>query len=483
MKIRTLLLFLSLLVLNFNRSAAEDFQSLLADSCLTGAFVGMAIKDLSSDLPIFDHNAELRFSTASNLKLFTSAAALEILGPECRFITSFFTNGNLDKKGHLKGDLIIVGGGDPLISGRFRQSITEVLEYWTDSLSMNGINEIDGDLVIDNMLFESDELGAGWAFDYLSYWYACPISALSFNDNCVDFRALPASAEGMACQISFSPTNKYLTITNQTTTLPAGLENTFDFVRTWGTDNVKFFGGIALDDTNGITDYVSVDDPARYCATVFSDMLKQKSIRLKGDIAMLDRGRQSPRYNYSNLIKIFDWHSDSLGLVISVINKNSQNFFAEQTLKMLGVVIYGEGSYKASIKVVNSWLAEIGLTRDDVGYNDGSGLSPMNLAKPAAIVHLLDYMYHSDNFDTYYESMAIPGIDRSVRSRMASHPLAAKMRTKTGHIANTRTFAGYLTTRSGHLVAFSLMVNNYTAPEGAIDNWLDKVCSFVIDNY
>jgi D-alanyl-D-alanine carboxypeptidase/D-alanyl-D-alanine-endopeptidase (penicillin-binding protein 4) len=133
--------------------------------------------------------------------------------------------------------------------------------------------------------------------------------------------------------------------------------------------------------------------------------------------------------------------------------------------------------------VVNDWLAEIGLALDDVDYYDGSGLSPMNLAKPAAIVYLLDYMYHSDNFGTYYESLAIPGSDRSVRSRMAGHPLAAKMRTKTGSIANTRTFAGYLTTRSGRLVAFSLMVNNYSAPVSLIDNWLDKVCAFVIDNY
>ena len=107
----------------------------------------------------------------------------------------------------------------------------------------------------------------------------------------------------------------------------------------------------------------------------------------------------------------------------------------------------------------------------------------MNLAKPAAIVWLLDYMYHSDNFETYYESMAIPGVDRSVRNRMAGCPLAGKMRTKTGSIANTRTFAGYLTTRSGRLVAFSLMVNNFSADISEIDNWLDKVCTFVIDNY
>ena len=144
MKIITALLISGLLLTDNYLAEADDFESLLADSCLAGAFVGVDIKDLTSDSLIFSHNADLRFTTASNLKLFTSAAALEMLGPEYRLTTSFYTNGAIDKKGHLKGDLIIVGGGDPLISGRFRQSITEVMEFWTDSLQLKGIKEIKG---------------------------------------------------------------------------------------------------------------------------------------------------------------------------------------------------------------------------------------------------------------------------------------------------------------------------------------------------
>jgi D-alanyl-D-alanine carboxypeptidase/D-alanyl-D-alanine-endopeptidase (penicillin-binding protein 4) len=107
----------------------------------------------------------------------------------------------------------------------------------------------------------------------------------------------------------------------------------------------------------------------------------------------------------------------------------------------------------------------------------------MNLAKPSAIVKLLDYMHKTPNFDIYYESLAIPGVDRSVRRRMADNPLAEMMRTKTGSIANTRTFAGYLTSRSGRLIAFSLMVNNYSVKDAEIDDWMDNFCGYIIDNY
>ena len=460
-----------------------DFDSFMSDSLLNGAFVGIAVKDLTTDSVIYDYNADKRFSTASNLKLFTSAAALELLDPDYRFVTSFYADGRVVSKGELKGNLVIVGGGDPLISGRFRDSLTEVLVYWCDSLQAREINKIHGDIIVDNSFFEDDEIGAGWSYDYLSYWYACPISALSFNDNCVDFKAYPSAQIGEACSLNFNPPTDYITVTNNTITLPAGSENTFDYRRHPETNIVEFFDGIAVDDTSGLIDYVSVDKPDIYCATIFSDVLKQNDIEFKGKIKEINYNDLSKENYYNRIIHLFDWYSEPLSVVIKVINKNSQNFFAEQTLKTIGSELTGEGSFAISTCLVQDWLESIGISRDEVFYYDGSGLSHMNLATPMSIIKLLDYMYHSENSAVYYESLAIPGVDRSVRKRMANNPLASQMRTKTGSIANTRTFSGYLTTKSGRLMAFSIMVNNYSPTEEAIDNWTDKLCGYIIDSY
>jgi len=455
----------------------------IEDDKLNGASVGVLVKDILADSIIYSHNSELKFSTASNLKLFTSAAAIGLLGPDYRFVTSFYINGEITNKGELKGDMIIAGGGDPLISGRFRGSITEVFKFWADSLAAKGINKIKGNLVTDNTFFESDVLAPGWSHDDLTYWYACPISALSFNDNCVDLHIYPSNKIGQSCSININPKTDYIKIINNTTTYAAGLDNTFDFYRFPGTNTVEFFGGIAINDTDGVIDYVSVDKPNLYCAGIFKDIMTENGIKVKGQVVDIDLNDLPAKYRYKSLIRLFDWQSEPMSLVISVINKNSQNFFAEQTLKTIGAEICGSGSFEASTKIVRDWLESIGITAEDVSYNDGSGLSYMNLAKPSAIVNLLVYMRNTPEFEIFYESMAIPGVDRSVRRRMAGQPLAEMMRTKTGSIANTRTFAGYLTTRSGRLLAFSLMVNNHSVKDSEIDDWMDNFCGFMIDNY
>ena len=483
MKITAVTTVIVTIYIAFGFCADCDVELLLENDVLDGAFVGIAVKNIDADSMIFSHNAHLRFTIASNLKLFTSAAALEIFGPNYRFITSFFINGKIDKKGNLEGDLLIAGGGDPLISGRFRKSVTEVLDLWADSIARKGVNNIKGDLVVDNNFFEDDELGPGWSHDDLTYWYACPISALSFNDNCVDLHVYPGEIIGRPCSITLVPKTDYIDTVNGTITVAKGLNNTFDFYRYPGSNKVKFFGGIAIDDIDGVVDYVSVKNPHLYCAEVFRDILEDHGLRIKGKIINVGRENIPPKYRYKNLIRLFDWCSDSLGVVISVINKNSQNFFAEQTLKTMGAELYGEGSFKLSTRLVENWLESIGIGKDDVRYCDGSGLSYINLATPSAIIKLLEYMHTSPYFITYYESLAIPTIDRSVRRRMTGHPLANKMRTKTGSIENTRTFSGYLTTRKDCLVAFSILVNNYSVETSEVDDWIDRVCAYFIDNF
>lgn len=476
------ILFLVLLI--GSAAVAEDnysaqIDSILADSALSNSIIGLEIYDITSDSVIYALNADKLLSPASNLKLFTTAAALEMLGPDYRFRTRFLFTGDIDEKGRLDGDLIIAGGGDPLISGRFRDSITEVLFLWADSLIEKGIRDIKGNIIIDNSFFSGPELGAGWSWDDLTYWYACPVTALAFNDNCVDLHFLPGDKVGNKAKIILNPETDYITVTNNTVTLAAGSEFTLDYYRTPSTNNVEFFGGIAIDDSDEV-DYVSVDRPEIYCAHILSDILRMRNIKFKGGIFDLDELKPQKQLEIKQQeVPLFTWYSDSLGVVITVINQRSQNLFAELTLLTMGKEIGGEGSYKNSLKIVQSHFDSIGITSDDLAMYDGSGLSYINLVKPDAIIRLLKYMTTNIYFDTYYNSLRTPR-----DFRLPGVPNRENIRVKGGTIANTRTYSGYLTgPATGHLLAFSIMVNNYSCPKSKVEAWQDSILEVLLRSF
>jgi D-alanyl-D-alanine carboxypeptidase/D-alanyl-D-alanine-endopeptidase (penicillin-binding protein 4) len=480
---KNLTIFFLILIISTSATGADNFfaeiDSFLADSALANALIGLAIFDITSDSTLYELNADKLLSPASNLKLFTSAAALELLGPGYRFKTRFFYTGNLDEKGRLNGNLIVVGGGDPLISGRFRKSITEVLYLWADSLLSYGIKEIRGDLIVDNSFFTGPQLGAGWSWDDLTDWYACPVTALVFNDNCVDLEFVPGEKVGDKAKIVINPETDYIKITNNTITLPAGSKFTLDYYRTPSTNYVEFFGGIAIDDS-GQVDYVSVHRPEIYCAYIFADVLEDKNINFKGDILNLDDTNDEKQTQIMESRKpLFVWQSDSLGVVVTVINQRSQNLFAELALLTIGKEIGGEGSFTRSIEIVETFFDSIGISSDDLDMNDGSGLSYINLVKPDAIIRLLKYMHSSKHFDTYYNSLRTP---RSFR--LVDVENRENIRVKRGTIANTRTYSGYLTgPKTGHLLAFSIMVNNYSCPKKYVDSWQDSILEILLRRF
>lgn len=459
-------------------------QILLSDTLLSNAQIGLDFYDISSDSTIFSHHADRLFTPASNLKLFTSAAALQLLGPSYRMKTEFAVRGEIAPAGHLQGDLIIAGGGDPLISGRFRSKITDVLELWADSLSMRGIREINGRIVTDNLLFKYPELGQAWSWDDLSYWYACPISALSFNDNCVDLKFLPGKRVGDPAVIITDPITDYITIHNKSITLPADSTFTLDYYRVPNTNDVTFFGGIAVNDTLGEKDYVSVNKPDIYCATIFRDVLISRGIKAGAVIASDSAAAYPIELMGAPPRPLFTWLSDSLAVIISVINKNSQNLFAEQTLKALGAERGGEGSFKAGIKAAEDYFAEIGITGNDLQMYDGSGLSYMNMVKPSAIIKLLKYMASDRNFNIYFESLANPARDRSLRKRLLDIPSRDHVRAKTGFIGNVSAFSGYIQgPRTGRLIAFSIMINNFTCATEYAETWQDEAVKLLLSEY
>lgn len=467
--------FLLALLFIASELKAQSFSA-LADTIFSSApfrqaKVAAAFYSLSEGVSVYSKNLTVPMIPASNAKLATSAAALHYLKPDFRFETSFLAQKSEAGDSALSV-LVIHGTGDPSLSGRDRPSPYEILEFWADSLLARGIKKI-GRLVLDKRYFEGPDVIESWPARELSFWYAAQTSALSFEDNCVFLRFYPGKKVGAPARIILEPDFGYMKAINRSRTGPRGSKYTLDedYRRKPGTNTVTFFGRIPISDT-GRTDYVSVHEPPMYLAHTTREIWKRKGISVTAPAIYWEKSGLEE----DSLKKLFVWRSDSLSNILKVVNKNSQNFYTEQLLRTLGKEIEGRGSFEAGLEAVNHFLLNAGLSTGDFYLVDGSGLSAKNRFTAAGFIKLMRHMHDSPHFSHYFESMAIPGLDKSVKKRKNGDSLAVNFRVKTGFISGARTLSGYFKSKSGKLYCFSILVNGRKLNYGAIDAAVDRLC-------
>lgn len=442
------------------------------DPGLNNVFSGAFIRSLKTGDVIYKRNADKLFMPASNMKLFTSAAALILLGHNYVYETNIFANGTI-KNGVLNGDLIIQGSGDPTISNRFfHGTITNIFEKWADSLLAKGIKQITGNIVGDDSNFDNQGLGKGWSWDNESYWFSAPSGALSFNDNCVEVKISPTEINFPA-SVEINPTTKYVNVLSKVITVHNNDEQNVKVARLRGT-NVIVVSGKIRKNSSAVIENIAVSDPTMFFLTVFKEVLDKKGITVLGKIGSINTSEKI--IISQNLIPLINHQSVPLRLIIKEINKNSNNFYAEQLLKTIGYEIYGYGTTENGIKACRDFFSQIGLNTDDIKMVDGSGLSQLNLVTPRQIVNLLGYMYKSDNLKYFYDSLPIAGVDGTLSDRMLKSEAQGNVRAKTGYNANASSLSGYIKTASGDILAFSIIMNNFLSPVNLINYIQDNIC-------
>ena len=451
---------------------SEQIEDIFNDPNFTNAIWGASIQSLVTGEYFYKKNENKLFMPASNQKLITSAAGLLLLGPMYRFKTEIFSTGKLDGS-ILNGDLIIKGYGDPTISGRFNNDdMTKIFRDWADSLLAHGIDEIRGNILGDDNAFDDVSLGEGWAWDYESDWFAAPSGALSFNDNCIDIVVKPASA-GEPAVITFSPESKYAIIINKVNTVGRDSSTNVKIFRERGTNIISVYGSIREKD-DSLKIFATINNPTQYFVVTLKAILEQKGITVSGFASDLDDITNASTQSQAKLI--FTHHSVFLKDIIKVLNKNSHNFYAEQLLKTIGFEKRGYGSSSRGIETVKATLNEIGINTDNMEIVDGSGLSRLNLISPTQISVLLNYMYKSEVFTYYYNSLPVGGVDGTLANRVRKTRAQNNVRAKTGYINGVRSISGYIFTGDKEPVAFSIIANNFTVPVVLADNLQDLIC-------
>ena len=430
------------------------------------------IQSLETGEYFYKRNENKLFMPASNLKLFTSSAGLVLLGDEYKFSTNIYMRGRMDGS-TLIGDLVVQGKGDPTLSGRFyKNDVTKVFSQWADTLLDLGIDEITGSIIGDDNEFDDLGLGDGWQWDYESDWYAAQSSALSFNDNCIDI-VVTADVETDQAKIDISPNTKYAVIINKVSLVKNDSVTAIEVYRERGTNVISVTGTIRKSDS--LKTFVTVNNPTQYAMVVLKEVLESKGITVGG--FPIDIDDMSSPVDYNELYKLFTHYSPKLKEVVKIINKNSQNFYAEQLLKTIGLEIESFGTAENGIGACTSIFQEMGINPENMIMVDGSGLSRLNLVTPKQIVSLLNFMYQHKYYLPFYNSLPIAGVDGSLANRMKGSKAENNVRAKTGFIGYARSLSGYVNTGDNEPVVFSMMVNNFTVPLKLAENIQDLVCN------
>jgi len=452
------------------RLQAADVSSRLAEILVPSnktKFAGKVVALRTGEV-LFEHHATNPMIPASNQKLVVLAAAIDQLGGDFQYTTV------LAIRDH---DLVVIGSGDPVfgderLAKRDDVAITHVFETWAARLKELGIEQIPGDVIIDDSIFDQSFVHDNWPKNQYQKWYEAPIGGLNLNANCVTASVRPA-ASGRPAHIGLIPPNKYVGITNETTSSD---QSSVIVLRPRHSDDLILRGKV---NAYGELAPVTVRDPGLFFGAALKEHLIGSGIRVGGSVK-----RETVRIKQSLLptdVHIIAVHRQALPDVLMRAGRDSLGMVAEGLFKTLGVKHAGQGTWSSAASALNAYFRKLDIPAKQVAVDDGSGLSRENRLSPAASVHILQHMYSDPaKFNLLSGSLAVSGADvGTLRKRMRSGTVKGRVFGKTGTIAGVRTLAGYIKTESGDWLAFAFFYNNVVGKSPK--PMMDDACRYLVE--
>jgi serine-type D-Ala-D-Ala carboxypeptidase/endopeptidase (penicillin-binding protein 4) len=448
------------------RSLQADLERLIRRPGWTGDRWSVMVVSLDRGDTLFAHGAHEPLTPASNIKLFTTAAALYYLGPDYRYNTFLMATGPI-RDGVLEGDLVVYGTGDPTFSARFGSALA-VWQAFADTLQALGVREIRGDVVGDGSYFTGSGAGEGWQQSYMNASYAATAGALSYAENVATLHISPGAQPGWRPEVRLVPGGEGIAIVNQATTVAGGATR-IDVRRTAYDGPVVVRGQIGRG-AAAVTRAVPVSDPARFAAAIFREVLHRREITVTGGVRSAETEAESPVTGRSVFapaldsrepVRVLAVHtSPPILQILDIINRRSHNLMAEQVLRTVGRVAVGEGSVEGGRRALENMLeAEGHAAPGEVAIYDGSGLSVLNRSSARGLISLLSVMAESPMWETYRGTLPEAGSARGLR-RMHRTGAEGNLRAKTGTIDRVSSLSGYVNAANGERLAFAIISNN-----------------------
>lgn len=462
---------------------------------LATAFVGVKVVSLETGRVLVEENAGKLLRPASNMKLYTVAAALDRLSPEYRYSTSVYAQNPPDAEGVVRGDLTIYGRGDPSIAARFNNGdYFKGINDLAAQIVAAGVKRVEGDLIGDETFFTGPQYGSGWTWEDLQWSYGAEVSALSVNDNALDLFVRPGPRVGAPAQITTGPPDPLLTIVNRVTTSAKGSRRELAMHRGLGRDVIEISGSVPIDD-RGYAGAIAISHPALLFVYLLRSALAQRGVKIAGRsrtvpppaISTGFPGRFDSPQPAGQLapIEIASLQSQPFSAIAAETLKPSQNLYTELILRTLGKLFPPAAndltsqpprtSEEAGLEVVKAFLTEAGVQTADLSLNDGSGLSRNDMVTPNATIQLLLHMGRHRFAKAFRDALPIAGIDGTLRNRFRGTLAANNVRAKTGTLSSAASLSGYLKSAAGEDLVFSIIVNNYPRGTDVRTNCIDPI--------
>jgi len=450
---------------------SERLRRLVAASAQPNAVWTVSVRDCDTGQSLADLNADTPANHASNLKLVTTAAVLATLGPDYVFETRVWGEGERD--GDVwQGHVFVVGSGDPSISGRFHDGAAlHVFDRFAEQLLAKGVRTIDGDLVGDDSFFDDRRRPGAWEVADLTYYYAPEISALSFNENCIDLTVTASGAVGAAPRTSHFPFDTdYVKLMDRQTITPAGSEFQESYRRVLGSNTIVLASRLPQGHVE--TESLTIADPALFFVDTLKKRLASRGVAVRGKVRTERRGRS------------FDWagrgvallavhRSPPLSRLLTAVNKRSSNLYAEMMLKTVAAERSGaSGSTWLGIQALEEVYRQFGGR--EIVAKDGSGMAAASLLTSGGLTAFLVNVRGAPYFPAFRDSLSVGGVDGTLGKRFKTG-LKGRVRGKSGTISGARAVSGYLDAVSGRTLAFSIVTNHFICPRADIDAVHEKI--------
>ncbi len=452
---------------------------------------GLLVVDAATGQTLFARNADSYFTPASNTKLYTTALALALLGPQYRFRTTIETLGVVDARGRLIGDLTLTGRGDPNLSNRklpydpqqdFEGPRVKFLELLAEGVAAAGIKQIEGDIVADASWFEPERYPPGWAIDDMTFRYGAPVSAVTVHDNALEVEVRPGDTAGAPVWFTIEPWADFYEIQNEAVTVSPETEiaeeDELRLVREPGSRVVKLRGMLPLDEQRQ-TLWLAVEQPSAHAAALLKRILERRGVRVYGRA----RVRAESRHPDRPATVLAEHISLPLIEAVRVVNKISQNLHAELLLRTVAKEKTGIGSRQKGLELLREFLESNGIAKGEVATEDGSGLARQNLLTPAATVALLRWVARQPWGEAYLATLPVAGHDGTLEERMKETAAAGRIFAKTGTLENGNALSGYAHARSGRRLVFAIFGNKHNLPSGAATDVIDAICVALVEEF
>lgn len=455
---------------------AQRINTAIDQSEFASARWGVSVVSMSKGTPLYQRDSENLFIPASNMKIYTTGVALDLLGADYRWRTAVYAKAQPDAGGTIRGDLTLYGRGAPDLVSRSQDENKASLAKLADSLSGRGIRRIEGSVIGDESYFRGDSLGEGWQWTDMQWYFGAEASALSVNENQIDINLVPSSKTDELSIARTSDAQSYVNVENRMITGKQGARTIIGLHRGLSDNNIEVWGEFAPG-SKGFGARLSVHNPALWAAKMFLDELKKRGIAVTGEAQARDfRHPQMQRFDPSQAVELAVVTSQPLSEIARKTNKESNNLYAELILRTLGrergemlgppaQIGRERGDDETGLAIIRLWLSRAGISTERVALHDGSGLSRLNLVTPDSTVRLLLSLSKTASGQTFRESLPISGRDGTLGGRLKT--LSDRVSAKTGSLTYSHSLSGYVITADGEPLAFSILCNDQTGPGNA----------------